>query len=75
MDERPSCQTLSNSLEMSKKTSLTSAGGLLSKLVFISWIMDKSWAIHESPGKKTDCEGVKSLLLTKWLNRIIEYPF
>ena len=64
MYSRPLCQTLSKALEMSKNTPLTSVRGLLSKLVCISWTIDKSWAIHESPGRKPDCQGVKSLLLT-----------
>ena len=29
--------------------------------------MDSSWAMHESPGRKLDWEGVKSLLCRKWL--------
>ena len=51
---RPSCQTLSNALEMSRKALLTSAVGLLSKAVCISFIIDRKWAIHESPGRKPD---------------------
>ena len=45
---RPSCQTLSNALEMSRKTPLTSTVGLLSKAVCISCIIDSNWAILES---------------------------
>ena len=51
---KPSCQTLSNALEMSRKTPLTSAVGLLSKAVYISCIIDSNWTIHESPGRKPD---------------------
>ena len=65
---RPSCQTLSNALEMSRKTLLISTVGLLSKAVCISCIVDSNWAILESPGRKPDWECVKSLLLRKWLN-------
>ena len=32
-------------------------------LFCISCIIESSWAIHESPGEKPDCEKVKSLLL------------
>ena len=28
-----------------------------------------SWALHKAPGRKLDCEGVKSLLLRKYLKR------
>ena len=31
--------------------------------------MDRSWAIHGLPRRKSDCEGVKSLLPVKRLNR------
>ena len=54
----------SNSLEISKKTSLISAVGL-PKAVYISWTIDNSWAVHESPGNKPECEEIKSLLLGK----------
>ena len=54
---------------MSKKTPLTSTVCLLSKLMGTSWIMDKNWVVHESPGRKPDFEGVKSFLLTKCLDR------
>ena len=45
--------------------------GLLSKAVCISCIIDidSNWAKHESPGRKPYWEGVKNLLLSKWLNR------
>ena len=62
---RPSCQTLSNALEMSRKAPLTSTVGLLSKAVCISCIIDSNWAILESPERKPDWEGIKSLLLRK----------
>ena len=66
---RPACQTFSNALEMWWKTPLTSAVGLLSKAVCISCIIDSNWALHESPGRKPEWEGVKSLLVRKWLNK------
>ena len=66
---------MSNALEMSRKKLLTSAVGLLSKTACISCIIDSNWAIHEPPGGKPDWEGVKSLLLRKCLNRVVDYPF
>ena len=56
---------MSNALEMSKKIPLTWTVGLSSKADCISCIMDSSWAMHESPGRKPDWEGVKSLLCRK----------
>ena len=51
---RTSRSTLSNVLEMSRKPSLTSTEGLLSKAVYIPCIIDSNWSIHESPGRKLD---------------------
>ena len=65
LNNKPSCQTLSNALEMSKKFPLTSIVGLSSKADRIACIMDSSWAMHESPGIKLDWEGVQSLLRRK----------
>ena len=45
---RPSCQTLSNAFEMSRKTPLTLTVGFLSKVVCVSFIIDSNWAIIES---------------------------
>ena len=53
----PSCQTLSNAFDISKKTPLTSIVGFSSKAVWISWIIDNNWAIHESPGRKVYYSG------------------
>ena len=61
----PSCQTLSKVFDISKTTPLTSIAGFSSKLVWISWIVDNNWAIHESPARKPDWEAVKGLLLWK----------
>ena len=36
----PSCQTLSKALEISRKTTLVSSGGLASKPLKISWVID-----------------------------------
>ena len=59
----PSCQTLSKAFDLSKRTPLTSAVGFSSKEVWISWIIDNNWAVHESSGRKPDGERVKSLLI------------
>ena len=48
----PSCQTLSKALDMSKKRLLTS--NPLSKVVKISWVIDNSWFMQESPGWKPE---------------------
>ena len=45
---------------MSRNTALTSKFGLLSNAGCISCIIESTWAIHESPGRKPE---VKSLLL------------
>ena len=60
-----SCQTLSNAFDVSKKTPHTLTVGFSSTAVWISWINYNNWAIHESPGRKPDCEGLKCLLLRK----------
>ena len=52
----PSCQTLSKALHISKKTLLTSIPS--SKDLRISWIIDNSWFIQESPGLKPNWWGV-----------------
>ena len=57
---------------MSRSTSFTSTVGLLSNAVCISFIIESSWALHESPVRKHDCDEVKSLLLWKWLNRELQ---
>ena len=49
---RPSCQTLSKALDMSKKTFVTS--NPLSEDVKISWVIFNSWLIQELPGWKPD---------------------
>ena len=45
---------------MSRNTALTSKFGLLSNAGCISCIIESTWAIHESPGRKPEA---KSLLL------------
>ena len=59
----PSCQTLSKALGMSKETLLTS--NPLSKDVKISWVIDSSWLIRESPVWKPDWFLEMSLLEEK----------
>ena len=35
-------------------------------------IIDSNWTIHKSPGRKSDWEGAKNLLLRKWFNRELQ---
>ena len=63
----PSCQTLSKTPDISKKTPLTSMVGFSSKAIWVLWIIDNNWAILESPRGKPDWQGVKILLLRKYL--------
>ena len=48
----PSCQNLSKALDISKKKLLTSNS--LSKVVKVSWVIDKTSLMQESPGWKPD---------------------
>ena len=48
---------------MSKNIPLTSTVGLLLNAACISYIIESSWATHESLDRKPDCEAGKSLLL------------
>ena len=59
----PSCQTLSKALDMSKKALLTFDP--LSKDVEISWVIDNSWLMQESPSWKRDWFLEMSLLAEK----------
>ena len=43
---------------MSRNTSLLSTVRLLTNNVCISCIIESSWVIHQSPGRKSDCEDV-----------------
>ena len=63
MNKRPLFQTLLKVFDISRNTPLTSAVGLLSNAVYILCVIESSWAIHESPGRKADSEEEKSLLL------------
>ena len=67
LNKRPLCQNLSKAFGMSRNTPLTSTVGLLSNALYISCITESSCAVHESLGRKLDCEEVKSLLLWKTL--------
>ena len=62
---RPSCQTLSNALEISKNIARVSLDGYLSNALCISLVIERSWLIVESPGRKPDCFGVRRLFLFK----------
>ena len=75
MNSRPLCHTLSNAFEISKNIPLTSTEGLLWKLDCISWMMARILAILELSGRKTDCQGWKSLLNKQVKQGIIDYPF
>ena len=48
----PSCHTLSKALHMSRYTLRTSK--LSSKDWYLSWVIDQSWLMQESPGLKPD---------------------
>ena len=67
----PSCQILSKTFDISKRTPLTSAAGFSSKAVWVSWIIDINWAIHESSGRKQYWEGEKPINLKIVENGII----
>ena len=59
LKSKPSCQTLSNALDISRKTRLTSWPS--SNTERISCAIDSNWLVQESPGLKPDCFGdVKS---------------
>ena len=60
----PSCQTLSNDFEISRKAPLTS--NHLSKDLYTSWVIDKSSLIQESPHLTPDWfEEIKLFLIRK----------
>ena len=48
---RPSGQTLSNALEISKNIARVSLDGYLSNVLCISLMIERSWLIVESPGR------------------------
>ena len=62
----PSYQTLSKALDMSRKALLTSNPS--SKDIKISWVIDNSWLIQESPGWRPDWILEMSLLAEKQIN-------
>ena len=57
LKNRPSCQTLSNALDISRKTAHVSLDGNSSKAVYMQYVIDKSWSIVESPGRDPDWLG------------------
>ena len=60
---RPLCHTLSNALNMSKNTPRTSSSNDLC----ISWAIERSWWIHESPGLNPDyLWDIKSFFVKKF---------
>ena len=64
---KPSCQTLSNALDISKKTDLTSRDGLQSKASNISCVITSNWFIHELDGRNPDWFGFSSFSSNKKL--------
>ena len=54
LNSKPSCQTLSNALEMSRKTPRVSSEGQESKFVNISCVIARSWETQESCLRKPD---------------------
>ena len=65
-----SCHILSKTLDMSRKTPLTSKP--LSKKVKISWVIYRSWFIQEPPRLNPACFGQIRLFPTKYFN-ILSY--
>ena len=68
---KSSCQTLSNALDISKKTDLTSRDGLQSKASNISCVIASNWFIHESDGRNPDWFGFSSFSFTE--NNVSKY--
>ena len=62
---RSLCYTLSNDLHISRNTPRTSYP--TSQDLYISWVIDRSWLIHESLGLKQDWFGEIRLFLLKKL--------
>ena len=67
LQSKPSCQTLSNALDISKKTDLTSRDGLQSKASNISCVIASNWFGHESDRKNPDWFGLSSFCSKKKL--------
>ena len=61
----PSCQILSNAFDISRKTLLSSSPTYIQ---YISWVIDNSWLMPESPGLKLDWFDEISLFSIKKLN-------
>ena len=62
----PSCHTLSNTFEILSNTLLNLRPS--SKELYISWLIDNSWLIQESPGLKPDWQEEISLFSIKNLS-------
>ena len=54
LKSKPSCHTLSNAFDISKKTDLTSRVGLQSNASNISCVIASSWFTQESDWRKYD---------------------
>ena len=61
----PSCHTLSNAFDISKKFALTSRVGLWSKLAQMSWTMDSNWLWHESDERNPGWGGQRRLISSR----------
>ena len=57
LTKQPSCQNWSNAFDISKKTDLTSRGGLQSNASKISCVIASSWYTQESDEHKPDWLG------------------
>ena len=68
----PSCHTRSKALDISKKTPLFSNEGLASKKAYISWVIEISWCIQESPGMKPDWFGLSNFFYRQVLKKCIK---
>ena len=61
---------------MSESTPLTSTVELFSNAAWISRIIENSYAIHESPGRKSDSQVSKKFVTFKIIEEgSIDYPF
>ena len=64
LKSKPSCHTLSNAFDISKKTDLTSRVGLHSNTSNILGVI-ASWVMKESEWQNSDCLGFISLSSNK----------
>ena len=65
LKSNPSCHTLSNALDISRKFALTSRVGSWSKLAQMSWTMDSNWLWLESDEWNLDWCGQRRLFSSR----------